>query len=183
MPFKIQALIWRDRIFKLDFHILKKTQTAFIKCVQQWRVDKKVGTERQGKNTHQRSPDQTQTPPAALQPMLTCPPCELNWRPRNRFLMNTKKLLCAAIFNQISCVLIPFLRPADCAFCIWKEKKITHRCTMEISVSRKTVVQPNSRITNITIITTSAVLKPGFFIQRTEVHSVFQSYFYPTTKC
>lgn len=64
-----------------------------------------------------------------------------------------------------------------------KKKKITHRCTMEISVSRKTVVQPNSRITNITIITTSAVLKPGFFIQRTEVHSVFQSYFYPTTKC
>lgn len=54
---------------------------------------------------------------------------------------------------------------------------------MEISVSRKTVVQPNSRITNITIITTSAVLKPGFFIQGTEVHSVFQSYFYPTTKC
>lgn len=54
---------------------------------------------------------------------------------------------------------------------------------MEISVSRKTVVQPNSRITNITIITTSAVLKPGFFIQRTEAHSVFQSYFYPTTKC
>lgn len=50
---------------------------------------------------------------------------------------------------------------------------------MEISVSRKTVVQPNSCITNITIITTSAVLKPGFFIQRTEAHSVLSVLFLP----
>lgn len=165
------------------FSHFKKNLDCLYKMCATVESGQKGGDRELGEDTHQRSPDRTQTPPAALQPMLTCPPSELNWRPRNRFLMNTKKLLCAAIFNQISCVLIPFLRPADCTFCIWKEKKITHRCTMEISVSRKTVVQPNSRITNITIITTSAVLKPGFFIQRTEVHSVFQSYFYPTTKC
>lgn len=96
----------------------------------------KGGDRELGEDTHQRSPDRTQTPPAALQPMPTCSPCELNWRPSNRFLMNTKKLLCAAIFKQISCVLLPFLRPADCAFCIWKEKNNTQTHNGNFSVQK-----------------------------------------------